>query len=1022
MKSLGLIIATASLLTLSRVDLVVSQKDDIKEHWEKETVIPPEASTFQIQVQSGVNSGGDLNLSIPIMTVPGRGGLDFPLTMTYGAGIKTRERPTWVGLGWNLEIGVITRQVRLVPDYDFAGFGYYTLSGTPTPGCDYRDFYHVSSPWLSGVFSLFFDPVNQTFDMKFHNSGKWKIARTINNYTGLRNLANLGGNTQYFSYDADYFVGHPLNPVWKNDIGMIIDNQPFGSGGSSCVSLGRGNRELDYSDFGSFTLTGPDGTRYVYGTVLKSEDRLGETFVMEFNSNWRLSAILSYDYVDDGDGVPNLADAGNWIRIEYEPTIDFRLRPFKNPNLLQQQAYVSRIVTPTHEAEFILSDYTEEVSHVIPEPYIDEEDSTYHNAFKLTNWPRKLDEIVLTHRSSGTLVQKVRFEYLEDYRKLCGVNQPFAIGSYSFSNLGKLTLGKVVFVGRDDSEEPGYSFEYHQFNPPYFNPLLTGRLYEHSDSDPTHVVEFGTVPLAAGVPQLWFYELVYPISSGEYFEYRTDRFGYLHGTQNELIDYCDENSISGDARQDVLSTSGAVAYSLNKIFYPTGGSERYRYESDRFSQNDKDNWGPSINNQIQLSDKLGIKTDSECGIRVIKKTVDDGIGNSVEVNYEYGNVTYNEPDVGRLASPPTSVYRFVDLDKKPRTAKMFNWNVGNTVEYEYVDQVFADGGKTRSEYYNTSYQFYLNDAYFFRSDLIDDVYSGGTNDTRNHLVVETNDYWSRGILQKTEHYDNTGFLLHSTDFDHQTHEFIENVVPNEESGGEILQTAIRSGEQRNVEKKVEIFDPGNSDRHTAKTTFEFNEFGIIKKTVEHKNPGVLVTKRNYVVDLSGNTYYNDFRNRNLLDRLASINYADNDQANAGMIKSTSFTWADFGGIPRLAVIEVWRDEDIDTILDPGEQKTWTQFQDYDNFGNPLSILDANGVITVFSWGQEYEYSKLTQELIAGFQKTFTYTPSFDVESITDENGKTQFFEYDSFWRLKKIRGYHGEVLREIKYHPHHVFE
>jgi YD repeat-containing protein len=62
---------------------------------------------------------GDFTYTLPVMTVPGPG-LGFPLVLNYHAGIQPEQEATWVGLGWNLQAGAVTRQVNNFPD-DFKG-------------------------------------------------------------------------------------------------------------------------------------------------------------------------------------------------------------------------------------------------------------------------------------------------------------------------------------------------------------------------------------------------------------------------------------------------------------------------------------------------------------------------------------------------------------------------------------------------------------------------------------------------------------------------------------------------------------------------------------------------------------------------------------------------------------------------------------------------------------------------------------------------------------------------------------
>ncbi len=62
---------------------------------------------------------GDLTYSIPIVNVPGPGG-GFSMPLSYHAGVKHDQDAGWVGLGWSLNPGVITRDVNQFPD-DYCG-------------------------------------------------------------------------------------------------------------------------------------------------------------------------------------------------------------------------------------------------------------------------------------------------------------------------------------------------------------------------------------------------------------------------------------------------------------------------------------------------------------------------------------------------------------------------------------------------------------------------------------------------------------------------------------------------------------------------------------------------------------------------------------------------------------------------------------------------------------------------------------------------------------------------------------
>lgn len=58
---------------------------------------------------------GNFSYNIPLMDVDG-----YPINIAYNAGVTMDQEATWVGLGWNLNPGVVNRNMRGIPD-DFNG-------------------------------------------------------------------------------------------------------------------------------------------------------------------------------------------------------------------------------------------------------------------------------------------------------------------------------------------------------------------------------------------------------------------------------------------------------------------------------------------------------------------------------------------------------------------------------------------------------------------------------------------------------------------------------------------------------------------------------------------------------------------------------------------------------------------------------------------------------------------------------------------------------------------------------------
>ncbi|MBV8255404.1 MAG: hypothetical protein JO154_22580 [Chitinophaga sp.] len=77
----------------------------------------PEMETFHSAGNDNMVNlfSGDFNYSIPLIDVGG-----YPLTLGYNSGVSMDQEASWVGLGWNLNPGAVTRNMRGLPD-DFNG-------------------------------------------------------------------------------------------------------------------------------------------------------------------------------------------------------------------------------------------------------------------------------------------------------------------------------------------------------------------------------------------------------------------------------------------------------------------------------------------------------------------------------------------------------------------------------------------------------------------------------------------------------------------------------------------------------------------------------------------------------------------------------------------------------------------------------------------------------------------------------------------------------------------------------------
>lgn len=141
----------------------------------------PEVMSFgQVGVTDMVDVfTGDFSYNIPLFELPGPNG-GYPFNLVYNAGVGMDQEASWVGLGWNLNAGSISRQVRGLPD-EFKG-DVITTTRSIKPNKTFG----VGAGVSLELFGL--DPKKGGFGLGFsvfHNSYKG-IGYSIDSNFGLR--------------------------------------------------------------------------------------------------------------------------------------------------------------------------------------------------------------------------------------------------------------------------------------------------------------------------------------------------------------------------------------------------------------------------------------------------------------------------------------------------------------------------------------------------------------------------------------------------------------------------------------------------------------------------------------------------------------------------------------------------------------------------------------------------------------------------------------------------------------------
>jgi hypothetical protein len=127
---------------------------------------------------------GDFSYNIPLMDVDG-----YPINMAYSAGVTMDQEASWVGLGWNLNPGVVNRSMRGLPD-DFNGLDSVKknmnlkerINLTTNLGSYYPEFFGLSGEQAASLLShvsLSYDSYKGLMASIVGVGSKWRIPKKV---------------------------------------------------------------------------------------------------------------------------------------------------------------------------------------------------------------------------------------------------------------------------------------------------------------------------------------------------------------------------------------------------------------------------------------------------------------------------------------------------------------------------------------------------------------------------------------------------------------------------------------------------------------------------------------------------------------------------------------------------------------------------------------------------------------------------------------------------------------------------
>jgi YD repeat-containing protein len=504
-----------------------------------------------------------------------------------------------------------------------------------------------------------------------------------------------------------------------------------------------------------------------------------------------------------------------------------------------------------------------------------------------------------------------------------------------------------------------------------------------------------------------------------------------------------------------------LAQTLKKIYYPTGGSTEFVFESNQFS-------GSSPCNNSSLGDGLRIRS--------IVNRDKSNISSSKTYIYKPGFSQKDRFDPTNYSSVSYTIDAIVgnsfDCDNAVRITfkrnRSYNENLNgniqdNGIRYSVVDELFG------TELSNTG-----KNIYYYKYDN-NHMYSNYTQDLvtpDNIIMIGTHLNWGNGLLSKVETYKNESssyIKIHEKNFEyaisHDTAFRSLRVSKLSEYPAQILiKASLYTAEEvpRGIrDQSIPIpappifslcdytiltggYVPTNTTEtyyfpeSVSTTTKNYYKNGYKKymtaSVINEGTPDAVSKEFTYPYNYNDSIYLAMVES-NRIDNIIEIKDVKN-----GSINRTKTDFRNWGnGIIAPAAVK--------TAQNNSAYEERINYLSYDDKGNIVSISKTNDLVLTYLWGysksypvaeiknatyaqvnsvspnismleagNESERLRINNALPGALITYYTYKPLVGMTSQTDPNGITTYYEYDSSGRLKMIRDNDGRILKTYDYH------
>ncbi len=174
---------------------------------------------------------GDLKYNLPLLDVGG-----YPVNLSYQSGTGMEEEASWVGMGWTLNPGALTRQMRGLPD-DFDGQA--TQRDLIEKDYDRKEFRKVGGNFVAKNTLLGIEVGNPQLKLSVYKDNYYGIGASIGASLNF-NLSKAGKSDLTASlgldFNSDIRDGLDINPSFS--LSRAIDHLDSEGSGSASYSVG----------------------------------------------------------------------------------------------------------------------------------------------------------------------------------------------------------------------------------------------------------------------------------------------------------------------------------------------------------------------------------------------------------------------------------------------------------------------------------------------------------------------------------------------------------------------------------------------------------------------------------------------------------------------------------------------------------------------------------------------------------------------------------------------------------------